>query len=76
MIAAAAAAGSAAPVTADATASRSIPAAASSSSRSSVMPPMAKAGRPISRGTARRNSGGAKASNRFVVDGKQGPTPR
>ena len=73
---AAAAAGSAASVIAAATATRVNPSAESSSSRSTVMPPMANRGRPHSRGTAARNSRGACRPNDFVLDGKQGPTPR
>jgi hypothetical protein len=72
----AAAAGSAAPVTAEATATRLKPSDSTAARRSSVMPPIANAGRLVSRATLRRNSAAAKASNDFVGDGKQGPTPR
>jgi thiol-disulfide isomerase/thioredoxin len=71
----AAAAGSAAAVTAVATANRRIPRAARASIRSGVIPPMAKAGSPISATTPRRNAAEANAANDFVADGKQGPTP-
>ena len=67
MNAAAAAAGSAAPVTAEATATRVHPSAVTWSMRSSVMPPMATVGSVISRATAARKSGGAKAANDFVA---------
>jgi hypothetical protein len=57
MIAAAARPGSAAAVTADATATRVKPRPTISSRRSREMPPMAKAGRPVSATTSRRNVG-------------------
>jgi thiol-disulfide isomerase/thioredoxin len=65
----AAAAGAGAAVIAEATANRRIPSTASSSTRSSVMPPMAKAGSGISATTALRKAGAAKAANDFVADG-------
>lgn len=65
----AAAAGSGAAVIAEAIANRRTPSAASSSTRSSVIPPMAKAGSGISARTARRKAGAAKAANALVADG-------
>ena len=76
MNARATAAGSGADVTAAATATRVMPSAASSSSRSSVTPPIANAGKAISAATVRRNSGGANPRKVLVVDAKQGPMPR
>ena len=68
--------GSAARVTAEATATRFTPSDTSDSSRSAVMPPIAKVGRDTSPQTVRRNSGGACSANDFVGDVKQGPMPR